>query len=932
MKYFLQATLLLCLLQTSANAQSNYFIKGSVNDKEAQVPLLLTSVSVLHAKDSTLVKFTRANAAGAFEINDLKPGKFILLMTYPKYADFVESFTLDSSKRSIDFGEIHMLPKSKLLADVIIKGQVAAIKIKGDTTEYNAGSFKIEPNSKVEDLLRQLPGIQVDRDGKITAQGETVSKVLVDGEEFFGDDPTLVTKNIRGDMVDKVQLYDKKSDQATFTGIDDGVKTKTINIKLKEDKKKGYFGKADIGGANDEFYQGQGMFNAFKATKKFALYGTAANTGKTGLSWQDSNKYGVAGNAEFTDDGGIMISGGRDELNYNGQGIPSAQTGGVHYDGKWGKDKESINVNYKIGRLSIDGVRSNLDQTTLPTGLFNSNNAQRFNNSTFRQKFDATYQLKIDTTSNLKLVVEGGSRISSSSTISNALSTRENNVKWNASSRNSTNDGSGQSFFASAFYNKKLKKKGRTYSILLSERYSQDDDEGFLIADIDYYNRSTGLIDSSRVTNQLKTNDARNSTFTSNVTYTEPLTKSFSLVLNYGLSLASSTSDKRSFNQNLAGRYEDLDSVFSNNFELDRISNEGGAIVNYKKGKTVFNFGAKLIGVQFDQFDVYRKKNYERNFINLNPQARYQYNFSQQKSIAINYNGSTTQPTINQIQPIRNNTDPLNIFLGNGNLKPSFRNSISFNSHNYKVLSKQYFYTYGYYSFTINPIVSSTFTASGGSSTYQSVNLTNRMATSFQFSGFFGREVKALGADVGLELSARGNTNYNYISTESNRDVLNKLQSNDYSGELSIRKNVEKKYRFRVSFGPTYSVFESSVQTAINNNSGGFLSNGGFTIYLPGKFEINSDYRYTLTGRTETFNEDVDFFIWNTSFSKKFLKKENLRLSLSGNDLLNQNIGFRRNAYGTSVSQNSFTTIRRYFLCSLIYDFNKMGGGIKPNN
>ena len=179
----------------------------------------------------------RAAEDGSFSIKGLNPGKFILLMSYPGYADYVEHFTLDSLHQLHNFGNVSMQLKERLLKEVIIKGTAAAIKIKGDTTEFNAAAYTIQPNAKVEDLLKQLPGIQVDKDGKITAQGQRVNKVLVDGEEFFGDDPTLVTKNIRADMVDKVQLYDKKSDQAAFTGIDDGQKTKTINIKLKDDKK-----------------------------------------------------------------------------------------------------------------------------------------------------------------------------------------------------------------------------------------------------------------------------------------------------------------------------------------------------------------------------------------------------------------------------------------------------------------------------------------------------------------------------------------------------------------------------------------------------------------------------------------------------------------------------------------------------------------------
>src|ERR1700744_164397 len=192
----------------------------------------------------------------------------------------------------------------------MIKGTASQMKIKGDTTEFNAKAYVVQPNDKVEDLLRQLPGIEVDKDGKITAQGETVTKVLVDGEEFFGDDPTLVTKNIRADMVDKVQLYDKKSDQATFTGIDDGVRTKTINIKLKEDKKNVLFGKVNANVGTNDYYEGQLIANRFKANEKFAVYGTAANDGRIGLGFEDNSTLGTTGsNIQFID-GGITITGG----------------------------------------------------------------------------------------------------------------------------------------------------------------------------------------------------------------------------------------------------------------------------------------------------------------------------------------------------------------------------------------------------------------------------------------------------------------------------------------------------------------------------------------------------------------------------------------------------------------------------------------------
>ncbi len=203
-----------------------------------------------------------------------------------------------------------MIPKSKLLAEVIVKSG-SPIRIKGDTTVYTADSFKVREGANVEELLRRLPGIQVDKDGKITAMGERVTKVLVDGEEFFGSDPGIATKNLRADIVKEVEVFDKKSDQAEFTGIDDGVKDKTINLKLKDDKKKGYFGKIEAGGGLKDKYNNSIMLNAFKGKRKIAAYGIMSNTGKTNLDWEDANNYGggIEGlETGISDDGGMYMS------------------------------------------------------------------------------------------------------------------------------------------------------------------------------------------------------------------------------------------------------------------------------------------------------------------------------------------------------------------------------------------------------------------------------------------------------------------------------------------------------------------------------------------------------------------------------------------------------------------------------------------------
>jgi len=928
MKITFIGILLLCLSWTTSFAQTGYSIKGKVADTVANTNLINASVSVITAKDSILQKFTRIKDDGTFTINNLNKGKFILLATYPGYADFVERFTLDSAHTTHNFGRINMLLKERLLQEVIVKGKAAAIKIKGDTTEFNPAAYNIQPNSKVEDLLKQLPGIEVDKDGKITAQGQTVKKVLVDGEEFFGDDPTLVTKNLRADMVDKVQLYDKKSDQAAFTGIDDGVKDKTINIKLKEDKKNGYFGKLDGGLGTDGYYQGQALFNRFKGKQKFSVYGTLGNTGKTGLGWEDNNKYGGGGGMEFGDDGGFYIFGGGDDLDsfdgrYNGEGKPVARTGGTHYDTKWNNDKESINTNYKIGSLTVDGTKNTQQQNNFPGNISNVNSDQSNHNYMFRQKLDVNYQVKIDSMQNLKITADG--TLKNSNTRSNfATQTRRlDGSLINSNDRENSANVDGKVFNANAFYTKKFKKKSRTLSVNFRTAYNESDSKGFLKSNTQFYD-SVGTYVRKETIDQYKVNKTKSTNINTNITYTEPLAKDFTLAVSYALAVNNSTADRRTFNKNAsAGPYSMLDSIYSSDYKLNQLSNQGGAVFNMQKQKYSFNFGTKVAGVKFKQVDEFgRISDLVRNFTNWYPQASFQYKFSKQSSIRVSYNGNTTQPNIDQIQPVRINTDPLNIQEGNADLKPSFTNRYNISYNSYKVISNQYIWISGSYSTTSNPIVSNvTRDTTTGISTYKSSNLKNKSTNNFWVNTYFERKIPGIGINAGLEVYANGNTYYNMSN-----DVLNETKSYSYSGSVRLSKYKEKKYDAWVSAGPTYTINSSSLNTVLNNNGRGFNANGGFNIYLPGKFQIGSDGNYTYNAPTKSFPQDFRRFLWNANISRTFFK-DALKASVTGNDLLNQNTGYNRTGSANVLTQERYTTIRRYFMFSLTWDFNKVGGG-----
>ncbi|QNN41610.1 outer membrane beta-barrel family protein [Pedobacter roseus] len=917
----------LVLISSYSKAQGLHTIKGRTIDTASTTLLSGTSVAILNAKDSTLVKFTRTAENGTFELSGIKNGKFILLVSYPKYADFVDHFTLDSTTQIKDYGKVNLTGMAKILADVIIKGNRTAIKIKGDTTEFDPKAYNIEPNSKVEDLIKQFPGFQVDKDGKITAQGKTVPKVLVDGEEFFGDDPTLVTKNLRADMVESVQLYDKASDQASFTGIDDGEKTKTLNIKLKEDKKNGYFGKVQGGYGTKDFYQGQAMFNKFWGKKKFSAYGILGNNGTVGLGWDDRDKYSGSSGLTVSDDGGMYFSyGGGDDFDsydgqYNGQGLPVARTGGLHFDNKWNKDKESFNTNYKIGSIRVSGNKNSINQNNFSSVIQNNTSDETFDNDMFRQKLDAMYEIKIDTTLTMKVNVDGALKKSNTSNHFVTKTTDGNDGFLNSSNRTLSNEVDDQNFNMNILFTKKLKKKGRTLSLNLNQSINKSNGEGYLNS----LNKRLAKPDS--LTNQLKINDITNNAFKLNLAYTEPLSKTLTVIVNYGLTLMNGKSDRLSFNQSGSGRYDILDTLYSNNFELNQTINQAGAIFNYKKGKTVINFGSKFSGVNFKQDDIYHNKSYVRNFINYMPQATYQYRFSQQKSLRISYNGNTDQPTLDQLQPVRVNNDPFNVVEGNQDLRPSFRSNINASYNSYKVLTNQSIWLSGSYSFTSNPIISDVTTDGVGKSTYRYINYNDKMQTNFYLYGQISRKVSTLGdINLGLNVNANGNSSYNFLTINNNR-ALNNTKNYTYGGGLNISKYAEKKYSFYSRFGPSYNISRASIGS--NSDGWGWTGYASGNVQLPGKFEISTDGEYQYNGKTQVLTESFERFIWNASISKKFFKTENLRFSATVNDILNQNVGFNRSATNTTISQNSYTTIRRYLMFSVSWDFSKMGGGVK---
>jgi hypothetical protein len=913
---------LLLTLSSIALAQ-RASITGTVTDTSSRENLSRAVVSLLRAKDSVLYKFTRTAEQGKFQLNGLKAGTYILLVSFPKYADYVEQLELGDSTE-IKIPKISLTLKAKLLEEVVVRQKISSIKIKGDTTEFTADSFHVQANATVEDLLKKLPGIQVDKNGKITAQGEVVQKVLVDGEEFFGDDPTLVTQNLRADMVDKVQVFDKKSDQAAFTGIDDGVKNKTVNITLKDNKKNGYFGKAVAGGGTDGYYDNQLMFNYFKKKLKVSFYGILSNTGKTGLNWDDRSKYGesIANNIDVDEQNGfLMFTGSGDDLDswdgqYNGQGYPSVKTAGLHFNDKWNGDKTSVNGNYKIMQLNVTGSNGSNTQYILPDTLYYNNQRETFNNQILRNRLNGTLEQQFDSSSTIKISANGGTdhKITSSHYITEALASDSSRV--NAGTRDINTVGDMRTLNSNILWKKKFHKKGRTISVNVSENFESDNSNGHLLADNEFY--KGGVPYQQQVTDQYKTFHTEKLSFDSKINYSEPLSAISSIIINYGISINNNLSNRTSYNKGSDGKYSVFDSAYSSDYKFNVFTQKAGLTYNLIKKKVRFNIGNSIGYSNFNQTDIRADTTAKRDFLNLYPSASFTYTFNPQKRLMLRYNGNTSQPSIQQIQPLRSNDDPLNINIGNPDLKPAFSNYINMNFFQYKVLTETNIYAGLNYDFTENQLSNSSTVDSIGKRINQTVNLNGNRSLSGYFG--YGFKWKKPAININFNGNLRQGNNVSIVNS-----LLNTTKSMSYGLGVDMFKTKDKKYELRLSSSANYTNSNSSIQTNVKTNYWTFNVQPAADVYLPKKFQVHSDVDANFRQKTSVFDYNTNVVLWNAWFGKKLLKNDALLIKVVANDLLNQNIGFNRTVNSNFISQNTYSTIQRFYMLSVVWNFNKAG-------
>jgi len=913
------AVLAFILTTVTASYSQTASIKGTLTDTVEKKNLSNAVVTLLRKSDSVLIKFTRTNSKGEFVISHAPDSACVIMITYPKYADFADEVVLKPTETS-DLGTIALTEKAVLLKEVIVHS-VGAIRIRGDTTEFVADSFKVKEGATVEDLLKRLPGLSVNSKGEITAQGKKVDKVLVDGEEFFGNDPTIATQNIGAKAVDKIQVFDTKTEQDQLKGIGaSGDGNKTINIKLKESAKKGYFGKLEGGTDFDKLLNGKLMYNKFKGTQKLSLYGTKSNISTGSLGWEDRNKLGIENDYEYDEISGFYYSFGDGENEFNDwtlKGIPNAYTVGTLYGNKWNEERNKLNLSYLYNRLGTKNTTKTISQTLLEDTTYFNNSVSKSRGLTQQHAINGKYEWKIDSLASIKYTVAGIYKKKDTYTDNYSEALNEQQEFVNTNSRTNDLSSTKKQLDNVVTYKQLFRKKDRLLITTLRLGLINDEQTGKLLSTTNFY--KNGNIDSIDVIDQLKLNSGNSTTIGTKVTYNEPLNKLWNLVTEYSLNNNHSISHRNSFEKDINNKYTDLNPVFSNNFDLTALLNSGTITARYVDKKLRAAFGIGLSTIQLNLNNPDEKKKTKYNFTGFTPQAQFGYRFKPQTGVSFSYRGNTVQPSLSQLQPLVNNNDPLSIYVGNPGLKVGFNHSLNFSFNDYKVLKGRYMF--GNFSINLkeNAIANFSSVDSFGKTTYMPVNVKGNNDWNFWSVWNSGQGDKKLIHEI--QPYANGGRTRNFLNGKENINTYA-----NFSLTYRLRYSVPDKYNFSAGPKAARNISKSSLRPTAKNNYWSYGAQADGYVMLPGKLELNSDIDINLQQKTNTFTNNINIIVWNAELGKKFRKDKSLKIALVAHDILNQNIGFNRTINSNFVSEERYDKLSRYFLLTASWTFNKMPG------
>lgn len=908
------------LLQQRAIAQTGLTVKGVVKTEEGRT-LSKASVLLWYQGERDTIK-TVSDEEGRFHFNQVRKKKLAVLVTYVGFRPFLNSYDFSQSDGEQQIWDVVMKPGDNTLQNLTLES--SKIQIKEDTVSYVVDSTMYRKNDNVESMLKNLPGVQVDKDGTVTAQGKQVTKVKVNGKEFFGGDVTTATRELNADMVDKIQIIDDYGDQAAFTGIKDGDATKTMNIQLRKDKNKGYFGNATLGAGTEERYQASLSVNRFNDDQQISLLG---NLNNNNASLFNFGSFGGGAGSMGNMIGGMVRSFG---IGSGGGGIASAlgnlgvsdgiartQSLGLNFRDNWGS-KVSVYGSYSFSNRGTNTIREinqqNSFQNQTNTNTRSSNQYEVNEN----HRFSFNIEYKIDSFNYVKINPGITYRRTNGDyyTINNVFGKTGNKLTDGYIDEFAQYDQ--PSYSGNILFNHRFRKKGRTLSLNLSAGLSSNDGTDDLVNANTYYinGNSFDTLNQQYIT---QNNDNRN--YGIRASYTEPLSKKRSLEFNYAHNYQFTGNDRETFLVDPASGSKQFTDSLSSIYENEYTTNRFG--VNFRTNEKKYNYsiGLAVQPATIRSRSVTGKYSYRQDILNYFPVVRFAYNFSRSRSLNINYSGNTTQPSFSQLQPVPDYSNQLYVTIGNPDLRPEFTNSFNMRYNNFDFISGNVFFGNLLFSFTNDKIVTNTIPVGGlGRQETRYLN-SNGFYTA---SGFYNvsKPIRNRKYVFNLGGTLTYNNNVSYLNSEKNIG-RNWLFIQRVATDIRIKKWLETTTGVNFTLNSTqYSLKSASLQ---NLSAQTWTFSHTTRIFLPRDFIISYDLDKTLNnGYSETVA--VNPFIINATLEKQLFKKKNGSIKLQAFDLLNENISINRQVTANSITDTRTNRLGRYFMLSFIIRLNKFSG------
>lgn len=891
-----------------------YNISGVVADTDNE-PLAGASLRLLRARDSVAVKGAAADNDGKYTIRDIANGKYILEASYIGHnKQFVD---IAVNGRSLRADTIRLSDEAYTLDAITVTGIRTPVKVMEDTIEFNADTYKVQPNAVVEDLLKRLPGVEVSSDGKITSNGKEVTKILVDGKEFFSDDPKVASKNLPVNMVDKLQIVDRKSDLARITGVDDGEEETVINLTVKKGMKNGWFGSAEAGIGTDDRYMGSFNVNRFWNDNQITLLGGINNINEPGFTDGASGRF-----RRFGGDNGITTSRALG-LNFNVGNKEIFRVGG--------------DVMYSNTSIR---TRSTTDRQYLFADSTSYVNSGKYSyDKGHNVRADFRIQWNPDSLNTLEIRPRMMYNSSDGLSVDSSL-TRAGDIDLTrvTQSRNrSTSDGTSWEFGLSVIYNHKFASRpGRSFSVHLEGSTSnvRENEDSYS------WNRFFLLDDKTDVYDQFANNHTWNKALSARLSWTEPLGNVRNgnfLTFSYRWSYRWSNADRLTYDRPVSwpGGYDNdpligdelvWNQELSNSFRNNYMSQDIRAGFRHVSRLWTIDAGLSVVPQMSSSHDLIDNARDipTRHTLNIAPYLRYRWKFSKQRTLNLDYRGRSSQPSMSQLQPVADKSDPLRIVVGNPSLDPTFTHNIRLRFQDFNADAQRSIMAMAFANITQNSIVSNTTydaTTGGQTTTYNNVNgVWSAMAMGMYSQPLRNRSF-VFNTHLGTRLNHNVGFNNGLRNTSMTFDVM-------ISPSLAWRpENVELELRPRYNFQST----RNSVQSGSNRNVHGYGFSFYGSYYTPFGVVLTTDLSYDATSGYSA-GYDRNEWMWNASIAYQFLRDRSATITLKAYDLLHQKSNISRNVTANYIDDSSYNSLTRYFMVTFSYKFNTFGKGNEPQS